>query len=288
MAELPTASTWFPTVDGLPGKSAYEIAVDEGFLGSEAQWLATLIGPQGEQGEQGETGEQGIQGDPGTNGTNGTDGADGLVLSVVAGTGIAVDDTDPANPIVSATGGGGGGGFSLLPSPTQLAPNDYADAAFAFRGNEVFARADLDVLGLVVPFAALAGDSEQYKAVAFRVTRSSDLVHEVYESQVLAPPVGTNDGEALFFEFDSPVPCRRQTGTTQAWLFGVLRIDGAGTDPCRIGRNSNFVATLWNSFTVNGSATKADNTVPVVDGNYVTNAGSGHFPFFLIATFPSI
>lgn len=30
------------------------------------------------------------------------------VQSIVAGTGIAVDNTDPANPVVSATGGGGG------------------------------------------------------------------------------------------------------------------------------------------------------------------------------------
>lgn len=35
-------------------------------------------------------------------------GGSGIVESVVAGTGISVDDTDPANPIVSATGGGGG------------------------------------------------------------------------------------------------------------------------------------------------------------------------------------
>lgn len=32
------------------------------------------------------------------------------VQSVVAGTNVTVDNTDPANPIVSATGGGGGGG----------------------------------------------------------------------------------------------------------------------------------------------------------------------------------
>lgn len=36
-------------------------------------------------------------------------GGSGIVQSIVAGTGIAVDDTDPANPIVSATGGGGSG-----------------------------------------------------------------------------------------------------------------------------------------------------------------------------------
>lgn len=36
-------------------------------------------------------------------------GGSGIVQSIVAGTGINVDSTDPANPIVSATGGGGTG-----------------------------------------------------------------------------------------------------------------------------------------------------------------------------------
>lgn len=35
-------------------------------------------------------------------------GGTGIVESIVAGDNITVDDTDPANPIVSATGGGGG------------------------------------------------------------------------------------------------------------------------------------------------------------------------------------
>jgi hypothetical protein len=37
-----------------------------------------------------------------------TIGGAGIVETIVAGTGIIVDDTDPANPIVSATPGGGG------------------------------------------------------------------------------------------------------------------------------------------------------------------------------------
>lgn len=36
-------------------------------------------------------------------------GGGGGIESIVPGTGISVDDTDPANPVVSATGGGGGG-----------------------------------------------------------------------------------------------------------------------------------------------------------------------------------
>jgi hypothetical protein len=41
-------------------------------------------------------------------------GGSGVVETIVAGDGIDVDDTDPANPIVSATGGGGGGGDDTL------------------------------------------------------------------------------------------------------------------------------------------------------------------------------
>ena len=42
---------------GPEGKSAYEVAVEEGYTGTEEEWLASLVGPQGAQGIQGETGE---------------------------------------------------------------------------------------------------------------------------------------------------------------------------------------------------------------------------------------
>jgi hypothetical protein len=45
--------------------------------------------------------------------SGGGGGGSGIVETIVAGTGISVDDTDPANPIVSATGGGGGGDETL-------------------------------------------------------------------------------------------------------------------------------------------------------------------------------
>jgi hypothetical protein len=41
----------------------------------------------------------------------------GIVESVVAGTNVTVDDTDPANPVVSAAGGGGG--YTSLTGPGQ-------------------------------------------------------------------------------------------------------------------------------------------------------------------------
>ena len=36
---------------GPQGKSAYQVAVDNGFVGTEEEWLATLVGPQGPPGE---------------------------------------------------------------------------------------------------------------------------------------------------------------------------------------------------------------------------------------------
>lgn len=52
---------------GEDGKSAYEIAVENGFIGTEVEWLASLAGPQGPagpQGIQGEIGPAGADGDP--------------------------------------------------------------------------------------------------------------------------------------------------------------------------------------------------------------------------------
>jgi len=44
---------------GEPGKSAYEIAVEHGFEGSEEEWLASLKGEQGPPGERGADGQDG-------------------------------------------------------------------------------------------------------------------------------------------------------------------------------------------------------------------------------------
>lgn len=54
---------------GEAGKSAYDIAVEHGFVGTEEEWLESLRGPQGEQGEKGDKGDKGEQGEAGTPGT---------------------------------------------------------------------------------------------------------------------------------------------------------------------------------------------------------------------------
>lgn len=59
------------------GKSAYEIAVDNGFVGSEKEWLLSLKGDKGERGAQGEQGVQGEQGKQGEQGIQGVQGERG-------------------------------------------------------------------------------------------------------------------------------------------------------------------------------------------------------------------
>lgn len=56
---------------GVDGKSAYEIAVEHGYIGSEAEWLASLKGEQGAQGPQGQTGPAGRDGRDGEQGIDG-------------------------------------------------------------------------------------------------------------------------------------------------------------------------------------------------------------------------
>jgi len=50
--------------DGDDGLSAYAVAVNNGFVGTEAEWLASLVGAQGEQGAQGVPGADGDDGIP--------------------------------------------------------------------------------------------------------------------------------------------------------------------------------------------------------------------------------
>lgn len=61
------------------GLSAYQVAVANGFVGTEAQWLASLIGAQGPQGAVGPQGLQGLQGPQGDQGIQGLQGPQGDV-----------------------------------------------------------------------------------------------------------------------------------------------------------------------------------------------------------------
>ena len=105
-----------PYSKGDPGKSAYQVAVDNGFEGTEEEWLASLVGPQGPQGiqgPQGATGPRGLQGDQGPQGEQGIQGIQGI-----QGPKGDTGDTGPQGP-TGATGATGADGFSPTVTVTK-------------------------------------------------------------------------------------------------------------------------------------------------------------------------
>lgn len=69
---------------GIQGLSAYQVAVQHGFEGTEDEWLISLkgekgeTGPKGEKGATGERGPQGLQGERGLQGVQGEKGEPGI------------------------------------------------------------------------------------------------------------------------------------------------------------------------------------------------------------------
>lgn len=66
------------------GLSAYEIAIENGFEGTEEEWLQSLKGQDGNNGIDGKDGTDGKDGQNGQDGTNGLDGKDGKSAYEVA------------------------------------------------------------------------------------------------------------------------------------------------------------------------------------------------------------
>ena len=93
----PTGPKGEDGVIGHDGASAYEIWLSQGNVGTEEDFLASLVGPtgpqgpQGIQGIQGETGPQGVQGEQGPAGPTGPKGDPG---NFIPGDGLQVVDSD--------------------------------------------------------------------------------------------------------------------------------------------------------------------------------------------------
>ena len=63
---------------GDPGDSAYQVAVDNGYQGTEEDWLLSLKGDKGDQGDPGDRGERGLPGEAGPAGAQGIQGIQGI------------------------------------------------------------------------------------------------------------------------------------------------------------------------------------------------------------------
>jgi hypothetical protein len=81
---------------GADGKSAYDLAVESGFVGTLAQWLASL---EGADGPAGANGAAGIQGPQGLQGPQGVQGPAGTVAPIAANTVLGNNTAGTAAPI---------------------------------------------------------------------------------------------------------------------------------------------------------------------------------------------
>jgi hypothetical protein len=100
-----------PGETGPAGQSAYQLALNSGYVGSQAAWLASLVGPPGPQGDPGADstvpGPQGPPGETGPEGPSGPQGAD----STVPGPQGPPGETGPPGPQ------GDPGADSTVPGP---------------------------------------------------------------------------------------------------------------------------------------------------------------------------
>ena len=67
-ADGETSATLHNGANGEKGSSAYQIAVEQGYQGSESDWLSSLKGDKGDKGEKGNTGAKGNPGQDGADG----------------------------------------------------------------------------------------------------------------------------------------------------------------------------------------------------------------------------
>ncbi|MGW7431873.1 hypothetical protein ACWGIN_20280 [Streptomyces sp. NPDC054861] len=123
LADIAPTDPAKPNYVAVRGDSAYEVAVAQGFVGTVAEWLVSLVGARGATGATGAQGAPGAKGDPGATGATGAtgapgkdgkDGAPGVVQSV-NGQSVAaiVLDADDVGAI-PATAAGAAGGVAQL------------------------------------------------------------------------------------------------------------------------------------------------------------------------------
>lgn len=114
--------------DGTDGKSAYEVAVANGFIGTEREWVDSLKGADGRQGVDGKSAYQvavdngyvgteeewllSLKGDNGRDGKDGNDGQDGVsptvaVSQTASGATIVITDVNGEKSIELSNGADG-------------------------------------------------------------------------------------------------------------------------------------------------------------------------------------
>ncbi|MET9914579.1 hypothetical protein ABZZ74_49185 [Streptomyces sp. NPDC006476] len=122
LADLAPTDPRTPNYIAVRGDSAYEVAVAAGFVGTVAQWLASLVGAPGPKGDRGATGATGATGAAGPKGDTGATGAPGVVQSVNGKSAAAVVLTAADVGAVASDTGKVNGTFALDGAPGTYRP----------------------------------------------------------------------------------------------------------------------------------------------------------------------
>jgi hypothetical protein len=122
-------------IPGAEGASAYEVAVANGFVGTEVQWLASLEGTPGAPGADGADGDQGLPGDPGAQGDPGVAGDSAYDVAVAEG--FVGDESAWLASLVGAQGTQGYPGSQGVPGDAGTPGADGDDGVDGLSAYEV-------------------------------------------------------------------------------------------------------------------------------------------------------
>ena len=195
------------------GYSAYEVAVQNGFVGTEQEWLASLVGPQGptgSQGPQGEVGPTGPQGETGATGPQGPQGVQG--------------ETGPQGP-QGETGPAGTtqwSGIQDKPFSTIGTGLSVSEGVLSADGGS-----SSNPIGVNEPFMDLfnSGNISNYSlgTAPKNITTINDLAEKLNESKI-----AIIDGYTLY---DGITPATLNTAMNKTYSFMAFSVDLSTNNP---------------------------------------------------------
>lgn len=168
---------------GDPGDSAYDVAVANGFVGTEAEWLASLEGPQGIQGIQG------IQGNPGVDGVDGDSAYEVAVANGFVGT--EQEWLDSLIGPQGATGPAGTTSWTGITDKPELYTESEVDTLLAGKSNTGHSHAVSDVTNLQTTLDGKAPLSDQI-VYSWEGVEGDSKSFETGSSGVLRQNIATN------------------------------------------------------------------------------------------------